>query len=106
MVGGALLAAFRVHLATAPRTDDDDFGQPRTLYREVMNDTDREHLVTNIVGHASDDVSDETQLRVIAYWTNVDPQLGAQVAAGLGHGNGGANGHATAQAVAERANRA
>ena len=74
-----------------------------------MNDTDREHLVTNIVGHASDDVSDETQLRVIAYWRKVDAQLGAQVAAGLGHGNGAANGHATAQAaeiVAPRANRA
>ena len=34
--------------------DDDDFGQAGTLYRDVMNDTDREHLVTNIVGHASD----------------------------------------------------
>jgi catalase len=64
--------------------EDDDFGQPGTLYREVMSDTDREHLVTNIVGHASDEVSDEMQLRVIAYWTNVDPELGARVAAGLG----------------------
>jgi catalase len=86
--------------------EDDDFGQPRTLYRDVMNDTDRAHLVTNIVGHASDDVSNETQLRVIAYWTNIDAQLGAQIAAGLGHGNGGANGHPTAEAVADRANRA
>jgi catalase len=79
------------------------------MYREVMSDTDREHLVTNIVGHASDDVSEEMQLRVIAYWTNVDPQLGARVAAGLGHGNGSTDGHASAQAaelVAGRANRA
>ena len=28
------------------------------------------------------------QLRVIAYWTRVDEQIGARVAAGLGHGNG------------------
>lgn len=35
-------------------------------YREVMSDTDREHLVANIVGHASDDVASETQLRVVA----------------------------------------
>jgi catalase len=73
-----------------------------------MNDTERDHLVTNIVGHASDEVSDEVQLRVIAYWANVDPQLGAQVAAGLGHGNGSTD-HASAQAaevVAARANRA
>jgi hypothetical protein len=48
------------------------------------------------------------QLRVIAYWANVDPQLGARVAAGLGHGNGSTD-HASAQAaevVAARANRA
>jgi catalase len=72
-----------------------------------MNDTDRDHLVTNIVGHASDEVSDEVQLRGIAYWANVDPQLGVQVAAGLGHGNGSTD-HASAQAaevVAARANR-
>ncbi len=46
---------------------------------------------------------------MIAYWTNVDPQLGARVAAGLGHGNGSTHGHASAQAaelVAGRANRA
>ena len=74
-----------------------------------MSDTDREHLVTNIVGHASDDVSEGMQLRVIAYWTNVDAQLEARVAAGLGLGNGSSNGQASAQAaelVAGRANRA
>jgi catalase len=89
--------------------EDDDFGQPGTLYREVMSDTDRQHLVTNIAGHASDEVSDEMQLRVIAYWTKVDPELGARVAAALGHGNGGADGptaKAAQELVAARANRA
>ncbi len=90
--------------------EDDDFGQAGTLYRDVMSDTDREHLVTNIVGHASDRVSAEVQLRVVAYWTSVDPGLGARVAAGLGHGNGStADGRASGQAaelVAARANRA
>ena len=89
--------------------NDDDFVRPGTLYGEVMSDTDREHLVTNIVGHASDDVSEGMQLRVIAYWTNVDAQLGVRVAAGLGLGNGSTNGQASAQAaelVAGRANRA
>jgi catalase len=66
--------------------EDDDFGQPGALYRDVMNDTDRDHLVTNIVGHASAGVSDDVQRRVVEYWTNVDPQLGARVAAGLGYG--------------------
>jgi hypothetical protein len=42
------------------------------------------HLVANIVGHASIEVIDEVQLRVVAYWTEVDADLGARVAEGLG----------------------
>jgi catalase len=68
--------------------EDDDFVQPGALYRDVMSDTDREHLVTNIVAHASDGVTPEIQQRVIGYWTNVDAELGARVAAGLGMGDG------------------
>ena len=75
-----------------------------------MDDTDREHLVTNIVAHAGDRVADEVQLRVIAYWASVDPQLGDRVAAGLGKANGSCStdpGSAQAAAVvAARANRA
>jgi len=90
--------------------EDDDFGQAGTLYREAMNDTDREHLVNNIVGHAGDeDVTSEMRERVIAYWSNVDAELGARVAAGLGQGNGASsNGadQAARELLAERANRA
>jgi catalase len=67
---------------------DDDFVQPGALYRDVMTDTDRDHLATNIIAHASDGVSTEIQRRVVGYWTNVDAGLGAKVAAGLGLGNG------------------
>jgi catalase len=66
--------------------DDDDFVQPRALYRDVMSDSDRDHLVANIVAHASAGVSNAIQLRVIEYWRNVDATLGARVAAGLGYG--------------------
>jgi catalase len=71
--------------------DDDDFVQAGTLYRNVMTPVDRDHLVTNIVAHASDGVSPEVQERVIGYWTNVDAELGARVAAELSShdGNGG-----------------
>ena len=78
--------------AVEKHRDDDDFVQPRALYRDVMNDTDRDHLVSNIVGHASNDVTDEVQRRVIAYWTNVDTDLGARVAVGLSKTDGSANG--------------
>jgi catalase len=90
--------------------DDDDFGQPGRMFREVMSDTDREHLVQNIVGHASNEVTPEMQARVVAYWSNVDSELGARVAAGLGHGNGnaadGGNLAAANELLAARANRA
>jgi catalase len=93
--------------ANAKHAEDDDFGQAGTLYREVMSDGDRDALVENIVGHASDDVASETQERVVAYWASVDPQLGARVASGLGVSNGEAPVAASAAAVAaEHANRA
>jgi catalase len=56
------------------------------MVRDVMSPTDREHLVTNIVAHASAGVSPEVQARVIEYWTCVDADLGARVATGLGVG--------------------
>jgi catalase len=70
--------------APGKHRDDDDAVQPRALYRDVMSDTDREHLVTNIVAHASAGVSAPIQDRVVAYWAAVDADLGARVAAGLG----------------------
>ncbi len=90
--------------------DDDDFGQAGTLYREVMSETDREGLVANVIGHASQDTTDDMQYRVIAYWTKIDADLGARVADGLGKhsGNGAsAGGQAAAEdLVSARANRA
>jgi catalase len=87
--------------------EDDDFGQPGTLYRDVMDDGEKAALVENIVGHASDGTSDEMQQRVIAYWTRVDTDLGARVAAGLGQGNGhGAPSQAARELLDARANRA
>ena len=63
--------------------DDDDFVQARALYRDVMDDDDREHLISNIVAHASDGVSADVQRRLVGYWADVDPSLGARVALGL-----------------------
>jgi catalase len=68
--------------------DDDPFVQAAALYREVMGPIDREHLVANVVAHATDGVSGEVQQRIVGYWTNVDPHLGANVAAGLSTSDG------------------
>jgi catalase len=88
--------------AYTKHADDDDTVQPRALYRDVMSPTDREHLVTNIVAHAGDHVSPAIQARVIEYWTKVDADLGARVAAGLGQGNGHAGGATISAAEAQR----
>jgi catalase len=79
-----------VRTAETLHAEDDDFGQPGALWRDVLSETDRDHLVANIVGHAGDpDVKAETKPRVVAYWASVDPELGARVAAGLGHNAAG-----------------
>jgi catalase len=66
--------------------EDDDFDQAGTLVRNVMSDSDRKHLAANIIAHASAGVSGDVLRRVVEYWTNVDGQLGARVADGLGVG--------------------
>ena len=62
---------------------DDDFFQPGELYRRVMNDTDREHLVGNIVAHLGN-AQKRIQLRQAALFLKVDPDYGRRVAKGLG----------------------
>ncbi|WP_414936963.1 catalase [Amycolatopsis sp. cmx-11-51] len=67
-------SAYKLH------AEDDDFGQPGTLVREVMDDEQRERLANNIIGHASNDVSQPVLKRVFEYWRNVDKDLGDKVA--------------------------
>ena len=43
-------------------------------------------MVSHIVGHTSQDVSDDVRGRMIGYRTSVDANLGARVAAGPGCG--------------------
>jgi catalase len=76
-----------IRSACARHADDDDFAQPRALWQNVLTDTDRDHLVTNICAHASaPEVTTDTKTRVVEYWRNIHPELGAQVGKGL---NGG-----------------
>jgi catalase len=76
--GEVLRAAYR------PHAEDDDFGQPGTLVREVLNDEQRERLANNIIGHASNGVSQPVLDRVFEYWRNVDKALGDKVAGAFG----------------------
>ena len=65
--------------AYSKHRDDDDFVQARELYRRVLSDTDREHMITNVSCHLSDGVTSEMQKHAIPYWNNIDPDIGSRV---------------------------
>ncbi|MGW6378143.1 catalase [Rhodococcus sp. NPDC055112] len=63
--------------------EDDDFGQPGTLVREVLDDAARERLVGNIVGHVLNGVREPVLSKVFEYWRHVDADLGKKVEEGV-----------------------
>jgi len=62
---------------------NDDFVQAGDLYRKVMTDEDRDHLIGNIVAHLGD-AQKRIQLRQTALFYRADPDYGRRVAEGLG----------------------
>ena len=72
-----------VHAAYTLRADDDDWGQAGTLVRDVMDDAARERLVSNVVGHLSDGVSEPVLQRAVEYWRNIDKEIGERIAKAL-----------------------
>jgi catalase len=73
-----------VRTAQTLHAEDDDYGQAGSLYRDVLSQTDREHLAENLTGHLGTDVEREIQERAVAHWQKVDSDLGARLRAGLG----------------------
>jgi catalase len=69
-----------VHAAYTKRKDDDDFGQPGTLVRKVMDDAQRDRLVSNVVGHLKKGVTDPVLARTFEYWRNIDQAVGDRIA--------------------------
>ena len=62
---------------------NDDYEQPRALYRKVMTETDREHLIENIVGSMKP-VRRDIQERQLKNFYRVDPDYAGRIAKGLG----------------------
>jgi catalase len=62
---------------------NDDFIQPGALYEKVMTDSDRDHLIGNIVGHLGN-AKKTLQLRQTAIFYRVHPEYGTRVTKGLG----------------------
>lgn len=76
--GEIMRSAYQAH------AEDTDFVQPGNLYRQVLSQTERDHLVNNIVGHMSQGVERFIQERAVNLWRQVDHDLGERVARGLG----------------------
>jgi len=62
---------------------NDDFVQAGNLYRDVMKDEDRDHLIGNIAGHLKG-AQKRIQLRQTALFYKADPDYGSRVARELG----------------------
>ena len=75
-----------VRSAYVPHKEDSDFVQVGNFYRHALSQTDRDHLVSNIVGHMSQSEGVERfiQERAVKLWHQVDSDLGTRIAQGLG----------------------
>ncbi|MFG2223793.1 catalase [Streptomyces sp. NPDC048644] len=62
------------------RREDDDWGQPGTMVRSVLDDAARERLVNNVSGHLLGGVSKPVLERAFQYWRNVDKDVGDRIA--------------------------
>jgi catalase len=67
-------SAYRLH------DEDDDFGQPGTLVRNIMDDDQRDRLVNNVAGHLRNAVSQPILERAFEYWRSVDKVTGDRIA--------------------------
>jgi catalase len=53
------------------------------MVREVLDDAARDRLVSNIVGHLLDGVTEPVLERAFQYWRNVDKDLGDRIDQGV-----------------------
>jgi catalase len=76
--GDLVRSAYSLH------PEDDDFSQPGTLVREVLDQSGRDHLAHNLIGHLKGGVSATVLERAVAYWRAVDKALGDKIASAVG----------------------
>ena len=69
---GALMRA-----AQTLHSEDDDFGQAGTLYRDVFDDASKERFLSTLAGQYGSLTVDGIKERFLSYWTSVDADLGA-----------------------------
>jgi catalase len=60
--------------------EDDDFGQPGTMVRQVFDDGDRDALVETVSGSLLNGVHGEVLDRALQYWRSIDRGVGDRIA--------------------------
>ena len=78
-------------VAYTKREDDDDWTQPGTLVREVMDDAQRDRFVETVAGHLLGGVHGDVLERAFDYWKHVDADTGKQIEELVRADEGGAN---------------
>lgn len=61
-----------------------DLEQPRALYEKVYSDSDKKNFINHVVSHASTISDDGLKQRIAQYFGLLTPDLGKQIAKGLG----------------------
>ncbi|MEV1079037.1 catalase [Streptomyces sp. NPDC050211] len=79
-VAGWQAAGEMVREAYKLHREDDDFGQPGTMVRQVLDDAARARLVSNVSGHLKQGVTRPVVDRALQYWRNIDKEIGDRIA--------------------------
>jgi len=72
-----------VRTAATLHSEDSDFGQPGTLYREVFDDAAKARFLATLTGQGNSLTVPGIKERFFEYWTNVDADLGAKLRASV-----------------------
>lgn len=72
-----------VHAAYTKRKDDSDWSQASDLVRKVMDDAQRNRLVSNVVGYLKNGVSEAVLERAFDYWSAIDKEIGERIRNGI-----------------------
>ncbi len=68
-----------VRSAYSLHAEDDDFGQPGTLVRQVFNDAQRAALVDQVAGSLLGGVRSPVLERAFEYWKSIDADVGRRI---------------------------
>ncbi len=68
-----------IRAAATLHSEDSDFGQPGTLYRDVFDDAARARFLATLIGQGNSLTVPVIKENFFEYWTNVDAGLGAKL---------------------------